>query len=408
MPLKMKLKTLSAALSAAFIALAALAGTAQAQKFEGLALTPPMGWNSWNTFQTQINEELIKGVADAMIANGMRDAGYNYIVLDDGWMAWQRDENGDLIAHPERFPSGMKALADYLHERGFQFGLYNCAGTKTCAGYPGSMGHEYQDARVYASFDVDYLKYDWCNTGTRDAKEAYTTMRDALYAAGRPVVFSMCEWGTAKPWLWAEDVGHLWRTTGDIMDCYDCTQRWSLGWKTIVDMQHENDVASHAGPGHWNDPDMMEVGNHGLTLAESRAHFSFWCVLAAPLIAGNDVRNMTPEITAILTNKEAIAIDQDPLGKQGFRFYRDDEREIWIRDLENGDVAVLVLNATDDKRVTEVDAKHLIDGYLWNSKEWGIRDIWQGKDLGTTLENPVIARELDPHDVMFFRLSKIR
>ena len=297
----------------------ALASAAFAQKFDGLAATPPMGWNTWNTFACDISEALIKETAEAMIASGMRDAGYVYVVLDDCWMVKERDPDGDLVGDPAKFPSGMKALGDFLHGKGLKFGIYNCAGTKTCAGYPGGRGHEYQDARLYASWGVDYLKYDWCSTGTANAQETYKTMRDALHAAGRPIIFSMCEWGTAEPWKWAADVAHLWRTTGDIIDCYDCITGWSTGWKVILDKQVE--LAKYAGPDHWNDPDMMEVGNEGLTFAESRAHFSLWCMLAAPLIAGNDVRKMTSEIRALLTNRKTIAIDQDPLGKQGTRFY---------------------------------------------------------------------------------------
>ena len=217
--------------------LLALFSPALAQKFTGLAPTPPMGWNTWNTFAANINETLVHETAEVLIASGMRDAGYTYIVLDDAWMAKQRDADGNLVPDPAKFPSGLKALGDFLHARGFKFGIYNCAGTETCGGYPGGRGHEYQDARLYASWGVDYLKYDWCNHGTADARETYKTMRDALHAAGRPIVFSLCEWGQNKPWEWAADVGHLWRTTGDITDCYDCQKEWSMGWKRILDAQ---------------------------------------------------------------------------------------------------------------------------------------------------------------------------
>lgn len=398
-------------LTCALAGLAAALCSAQAEKtkFEGLAPTPPMGWNSWNTFATNIHEDLIKGVAEAMIANGMRDAGYTYINIDDGWMAPERDAAGNLVAHPDRFPSGMKAIGDYLHERGFKFGVYNCAGEKTCGGYPGSQGHEFQDALKYAEWGVDYLKYDWCYTGTRDAVEAYQTMAKALVAAGRPVVFSLCEWGDHEPWKWGSEFGHLWRTTGDIIDCYDCNQQWSRGWKVILDMQmdlvdgHEG-LEQFSGPDGWNDPDMMEVGNEGLTFAESRAHFSFWCLLAAPLIAGNDVRHMTPEITAVMTDRDAIAINQDPLGKQGFRYYQDPEREIWVRKLEGGDWAVIALNADDDTRETEIDFATM---WLFGSDEFAIYDIWEKKDLGKKSDHPVLSRALAPHDVMFLRLKKL-
>jgi len=196
-----------------------------------------MGWNSWNTFGVAVDEKLIKEMADAMISSGMQKAGYNYIVIDDGWEAMDRDPQGKLIPDPKRFPNGMKVVGDYLHSKGFKFGIHNCAGTKTCSGYPGGRGHEFEDARTYASWGVDYLKYDWCNHGTANAEETYKTMRDGLYAAGRPVVFSLCEWGNNKPWLWAQDVGHLWRTTGDITDCYQCQDVYATGWKYILKSQ---------------------------------------------------------------------------------------------------------------------------------------------------------------------------
>ncbi|HEY0946563.1 MAG TPA: glycoside hydrolase family 27 protein [Opitutaceae bacterium] len=374
-------------------------GSAHAQKFPGLAQTPPMGWNTWNTFASDINEALVQETAEAMIKNGMRDAGYVYLVLDDTWSTRERDANGNLVADPAKFPSGMKALGDFLHERGFKFGIYNCAGKQTCAGYPGSQGHEYQDARTYASWGVDYLKYDWCNTGTRDAREAYSTMRDALHAAGRPVVLSLCEWGTAKPWEWAQNVGHLWRTTGDIYDSYDGKKGWETGWKNILDAQVE--LAKYAGPGHWNDPDMLEVGNAGLTFAESRAHFSFWCLLAAPLMAGNDVRSMSPEIRAVLTDQEAIAINQDSLGKQGFRVLAEPGRqiEVWARELNNQEWAIGVLNTGDTATDLTVEWHrfHFLHG------TYAVRELWSKQSAGDTQKS--YTRSVDSHDVMLFRLT---
>lgn len=377
-----------------------LPAAVMAKKFEGLALTPPMGWNTWNTFGVNINERLIKETAESMIASGMRDAGYVYIVLDDAWLAKERDAEGNLVADPVKFPSGMKALADYLHQKGFKFGIYNCAGNKTCAGYPGGRGHEYQDARTYASWSVDYLKYDWCNHGTADAKETYKTMRDALYAAGRPIVLSICEWGNNKPWLWAKDIGHLWRTTGDITDCYDCQEVYSMGWKVILDSQVG--LEKYAGLGHWNDPDMLEVGNPGLSLAESRAHFSLWCMLAAPLMAGNDVRKMSGEVRDILTNKEVIAIDQDPLGKQGYQFMKHPGKEIWVKQLSDGKWAVCFLNDSDSPLQIRLKWSH-----LWFLKgTYEVRDLWQKKDLGTTKDD--FAGEIASHDVLLFRLSPVK
>jgi alpha-galactosidase len=212
--------------------------TANAQKFEGLALTPPMGWNTWNTFASNINEALIRETADLIVTSGMRDAGYTYVVIDDTWSLRERDAQGNLVPDPQKFPSGMKALADYVHGKGLKLGLYSCAGDKTCAGYPGSWGHEFQDARSFASWGIDYLKYDWCNRGTADARDAYKRIRDALYAAKRPVVLSICEWGQNKPWEWGAEYGHLWRTTGDIYDSYDGRKAWEMGWKRILDAQY--------------------------------------------------------------------------------------------------------------------------------------------------------------------------
>ena len=390
-----------------------LAGAAPvfAQKFEGLALTPPMGWNSWNTFASHINETVVKETADAMVANGMRDAGYQYIVIDDCWALKDRDANDQLVPDPAKFPGGLKALGDYLHARGFKFGMYSCAGSKTCGGYPGSMGHEYQDARQFAAWGVDYLKYDWCNVGTRDAREAYTTMRDAIHAAGRPMVFSICEWGTAKPWEWAADVGHLWRTTGDILDCYDCKQRWAQGWKVILDLQSslvqpafgpDDSIGKYAGPGHWNDPDMLEVGNAGLTLPEARAHFSMWCMLAAPLIAGNDVRHMMPEIRAILTDRDVIGIDQDPLGREGWRYRAEPGREIWVRQLAGGAWAVALLNTGAAAADLALDLPSM---WVFEGK-FAVRDVWAKKDVGTNAQ--ILTAHLASHDVALLRLTPVK
>jgi len=393
---------------AAFAAAMTLTPLAHAQKFTELAQTPPMGWNTWNTFASNINEALIRETADVMVANGMRDAGYIYIVLDDTWSAMERDAQGNLVAHPEKFPSGMKALGDYLHERGFKFGIYNCAGTKTCAGYPGGWGHEFQDARTYASWGVDYLKYDWCFSGTANAPDAYRRMSAAIRAAGRPVVLSICEWGQSKPWEWAGEVGHLWRTTGDITDCYDCQQRWERGWKVILDLQvsqvqphtGQNDgIEKFAGPGRWNDPDMLEVGNAGLTFEESRAHFSMWCMIAAPLMAGNDVRHMTPEITALLTNREALAINQDKLGKQGWRYHASSTKEIWVRELDGGDWAVCMLNVGAAPAELTIDWDHM----WFLPKEAKVRDVWAAKDLGA--KGHALTRTIASHDVVLLRLT---
>jgi len=370
-----------------------IASSGFGQKFEGIAPTPPMGWNSWNTFESRISESLIEQTADAMIANGMRDAGYVYVNLDDTWSAKERDADGDLVADPVKFPHGMKALGDYLHARGFKFGIYNCAGSLTCAGYPGERGHEFQDARRYASWGVDYLKEDWCYTGTANAPETYRIMRDALRGAGRPVVLSLCEWGQSRPWLWAGPVAELWRTTEDIYPSFERV-------KQILDLQVG--LAGYAGPGHWNDPDMLEVGNGSLTPAESRAHFSLWCMLAAPLIAGNDVRNMAPGVRDVLTNREAIALDQDPLGHEGFRFRVDAQKhvEIWAKELSGGEWAICLLNDGTVPVSYTVDWQ---DMTFLPGQYYHLRDLWAKAPAGRT--PALYSTTIAPHDVALLRLK---
>lgn len=383
-----------------------------AQKFQGLALTPPMGWNSWNKFACDVSEELIRETADAMVASGMKDAGYEYIVIDDCWQV-SRDSLGFIVADPKRFPSGIKALADYVHSKGLKFGIYSCAGNKTCGGRPAGRGHEYQDALSYARWGVDYLKYDWCDTENLNAIGAYTTMRDALYAAGRPIVFSLCEWGNNKPELWAKEVGHLWRTTGDIYNCFDCVQNngtWkAFGVMQIIDKQ--DGLRKNAGPGHWNDPDMLEVGN-GMLLNEARAHFSMWAMLAAPLIAGNDLRKMTSETQSVLTNKEVIAIDQDSLGVQGFRYAVKDSVETWLKPLNDGAWAICLLNRSTSPKVVEMNWKTFsVSDSLSNrvlntmtKEQYKIRDLWLKKNIGDTRK--ILKTTVPAHDVLCLKLFK--
>jgi alpha-galactosidase len=343
----------------------------------GLAKTPPMGWNSWNKFGCDVSEKLIKEMADAMVSSGLKDAGFQYIVIDDCWQV-SRDANGNIVADAERFPSGMKALAAYVHGKGLKFGVYSDAGTGTCQNRPGSRGYEYQDARSYASWDVDYLKFDWCNTTTQDAKASYSLMSDALKKSGRPIVFSLCEWGKAQPWLWAKDVGNLWRTTGDIVNCWDCKEKWGgLGVVHILDLQVG--LETYAGPGHWNDPDMLEVGNGKLTPTENRAHFALWCLLAAPLMAGNDLRTMDADTREVLTNKEVIAVNQDPLGMQGRRVAKDGDTEVWAKQLQDGGRAVGLLNRSGAEQKITVKWEDL--GYP-GSIPAKVRDLWQHKDMG--------------------------
>jgi alpha-galactosidase len=373
-----------------------------AQKYDQLAKTPPMGWNSWNKFGCNVSETLIMGMADAMVSSGMKDAGYLYIVIDDCWQV-SRDENGQIVADKDRFPHGIKYLADYVHSKGLKFGIYSCAGTLTCAGRPAGRGHEYQDALSYARWGVDYLKYDWCNTGTQEPKASYSIMRDELFAAKRPIVFSICEWGSNKPWEWAGQVGHLWRTTGDISDT----------WNSMIEIfSEQKDLARYAGPGHWNDPDMLEVGNGGMTTEEYKTHFSLWCMLAAPLIAGNDLQNMNPDTKSILVNKEIIAIDQDSLGRQGVCWRDNGDYQIWMKVLANNEKAICLLNKSDEKKSVLVDFALLAKA---STERWGppsplklenftVRDLWDHKDL--VLKETSMYVDLLPHSVKVYRFIK--
>ena len=381
-----------------FVAALLLAAVAPAKAGDGLALTPPMGWNSWNKFQCNVSEQLIRGAADALVASGMKDAGYQYVVIDDCWQV-SRAADGTIVADAQRFPSGIKALADYVHSKGLKFGIYSDAGTQTCAGRPGAKDHELQDARTYASWGVDYLKFDWCHSEGQDQREAYQKMSQALRASGRPIVFSMCEWGSSKPWLWAQGVGQLWRSTGDIQDCWDCGKEWGgMGVSHIVDLVAE--LYPYAGPGHWNDPDMLEVGNGGLTLAENRAHFSLWCLLAAPLMAGNDVPAMTPEIKEILTNPEAIAVDQDPLGVQGRRVKDEGAKEVWMKPLADGSRAVILFNRGSETGPIAVDWQDI--GLAPGTKAV-VRDLWKKADVATVAGR--FEAKVGSHDVAFLRIS---
>ena len=401
----------AACLTLGAAAVLAAAASAQQPDASHLALTPPMGWNSWNKFGCNVSEQLIRETADAMVRSGMRDAGYQYVNIDDCWHG-TRDSLGFIRPDSARFPSGMKALADYVHTRGLKLGIYSDAGSKTCGGKPGSRGYERQDALTYAKWGVDYLKYDWCNAEALSAHGAYLTMHDAIAGAGRPMVLSICEWGTNKPWEWGPSVGQLWRTTGDIgasfaadVDRGDWKQ---LSVLSIIDLQPP--LRRYAGPGHWNDPDMLEVGN-GLTAAEDRAHFSMWSMLAAPLIAGNDLRSMPPEVAAVLTNREVIAVDQDSLGIEGFRYSARDSVEIWFKPLARGDWAMAVLNrATSPRHVSFDWQREAVSDSLsgraaaFATTRYAVRELWARKDMGTTQR--ALSAEIAAHDVLMLRLAK--
>ncbi len=383
-------------------------------KFDGLAMTPPMGWNSWNTFQTNINEKLVKETADIMVVSGMAAAGYNYIVLDDGWMAKERDKEGNLVPDPIKFPNGMKSLIEYVHSKGLKFGLYNCAGTNTCAGYPGTRGYEYQDARFYANLNIDYLKYDWCNTQGINAKEAYATMSNALKTAEKPIVFSLCEWGDNQPWNWAKPIGNLWRISGDIYPCFDCEFKhkdgnWS-SWGFMKILEMRKDIRKFSGPDHWNDFDMMEVGD-GMTNIEDKTHFTMWCMMASPLIAGNDLRKMAKETLALLTNRELIAINQDKLGIQGFKYAEEDGLEVWVKPLSDGNWAITFVNRTDASKKINFDWKqqNIKDADFnfetnFSTTIYKIKNLWKNKEYGDTKKS--FVSDLASHDVIVLKLIK--
>ena len=356
-----------------------------------------MGWNSWNRFACNINEKLIRETADALVSSGMKEGGYQYLVIDDCWHG-DRDAHGDIQADVQRFPSGIRALADYVHSKGLKFGIYSDAGSKTCGGRPGSRGYEFQDAAQYARWGVDYLKYDWCNTATQNAEASYRTMREALNHTGRPIVFSMCEGGTAKPWLWAAGVGNLWRTTGDIDDKWEGKFDYKLGLMTIVDLNEP--LYPFAGPGHWNDPDMLEVGNGGMSADEYRTHFSLWAMMAAPLIAGNDVAHMSADTRSILLNREVIAIDQDPLGHAGHRVRKTGDIEVWSRELAGGNRAVLLLNR--GKTPADISVEWAEAGYP-ATLAIRVHDLWQSRDLGV-LKDSYTARGVPAHSVVMLTL----
>jgi alpha-galactosidase len=381
------------------------------QKFPNLAPTPPMGWNSWNTFKTNINEKLIKDVADAFVKDGYKEAGYKYIIIDDCWSLKQRDADGNLVPDPAKFPGGMKALADYVHSKGLKIGIYGCAGTRTCGDYPGSEGYEIKDAKLFASWGIDYLKYDWCNTSGLNAEKAYTTMRDALYATGRPIVYGICEWGDNQPWLWAKNIGHLWRISGDIAPCFDCVVDHGSykDWGVMKVVYMRKDIRKYSGPDGFNDFDMMEVGT-GMTENENRSHFTIWSMLASALIMGNDIRTADPPTVAILTNKDMISINQDPLGIQAFKYKDIDSTEVWVKPLKNKEWAVCFLNRKrvpvalefnwSENKLIDPDFDFKVD---FSKEKFNLFSVWTGKQTGTTGET--LKTKLEGHNVLVFRLS---
>jgi alpha-galactosidase len=399
---------ISASLCLAALALASMATAAQSSSSASstkVAQTPPMGWNSWNYFHRNVTDQDVRNAADALVSSGMRDAGYIYVNIDDTWEG-ERDANGVLHTN-SKFPD-MKALADYVHSKGLKLGIYSGPGSRTCAGFPASLDHESQDAQLYASWGIDYLKYDLCSfrkdvmaaQAPNDKAEqmrlmvaAYDKMGKALRATGRPIVYSLCQYGWDAVWEWAPSVGgNLWRTTGDIRP----------EWQSIYSLMNEQaGLAKYAGPGHWNDPDMLEVGNGKLTLAENRTHFSMWAMLAAPLLAGNDLPHMTPEVRDILTNRDVIAIDQDRLGREGTRIYSEGEVDIWTRHLSGGAMAVAIVNAGSDRYSTH--PFHLDLARLGLHGPQKGKDLWTGKEVTLSDHMPI---EIASHDILLVRIPQ--
>jgi len=359
----------------------------------GLARTPPMGWNSWNKFAGRVDDPAVRAMADAMASNGMKEAGYQYINIDDTWEAG-RDAQGNITTNT-KFPD-MKALADYVHAKGLKIGIYSSPGPNTCAGYEGSYGHEEQDARTYAAWGIDYLKYDWCGARNlytdQEMRALYQVMGDALLKTGRPILYSLCQYGRAEVWKWGADVGgNAWRTTGDIRDTWDSMT--TIGFS-------QDELAPWAAPGHWNDPDMLEIGNGGMTDDEYRTHMSLWSILAAPLLAGNDLRNMTPAILEILTNREVIAINQDTDGKQGRRITKSGDQEVWARPLSGGAQAIGLFNRGGSPAKITVNWPDLGQ----KAAPSRARDLWAHSDL--KLGGAEYVATVPAHGVVMLRVSK--
>ncbi|WP_101257575.1 glycoside hydrolase family 27 protein [Streptomyces barkulensis] len=401
--------TVTACVTASAVS-AASAGTAAEVAPGSPALTPPLGWNSWNSFGCGITETQVREAADAMVSSGMRDAGYEYVVVDDCWFDPQRDSAGNLRANPAKFPSGMKALGDYIHGKGLKFGIYQAPNEKTCAqgvgtypGSTGSRGHEAQDAATFASWGVDYLKYDWCSgSGTLSEQIArFTIMRDALRATGRPIVYSInpnsFHAPTGDKYDWGE-VADLWRTTEDLLDIWQNgnTNSYPMGVGNVLDVTAP--LAAQSGPGHWNDPDMLVVGRPGLSLTESRSHFALWALMGAPLMAGNDIRTMSADVSAILRNPRLLAVNQDPLGAGGRRVRDDGATEVFAKPLSDGSVAVGLLNrGGSTTTITTTAAQVGLSGGPFT-----LTDLWTGTTSSTSGR---ISAGVPAHGVAVFRMT---
>lgn len=359
----------------------------------GLGLTPQMGWNSWNHFHCNVNDGLIRDTAKAMVDTGLHNHGYEYVNIDDCW-AKSRASDGTIQPDPNAFPD-MKKLADYVHSLGLKFGLYSDAGTKTCAGRPASLGYETNDANTYAQWGVDYLKYDNCNNGGSKPEVRYPVMRDALNKTGRHIFFSMCEWGQDNPATWAPKVGNSWRTTGDIGD----------NWKSMISRADQNaGLWSYAGPGAWNDPDMLEVGNGGMTTDEYKTHFSLWCIMKAPLLIGCDLTKISDDALNILTNDCVIGVNQDPLGIQGNRTKQDGTSEVWQVPLKNGTRVALAVNRGDS--ATDITIQWTDIGFP-SSASANVFDLWDGSKMIGKFTGSVTAKAIPTHGVAMYRVEPV-
>ena len=386
-------------------------------EWEQLALTPPMGWNSWNSFGVNVSEQVLREVADVMVASGLKEAGYSYIVIDDFWHGGRDSLTGMLYADPDKFPSGMKALGDYIHSKGLKFGIYSDAGTKTCGEMPGSYGYEEKDAQLFADWGVDYLKYDYCfcpdfvsaNNDYRMAIDRYKAMGDALKATGRPIIYSICEWGPRSPWLWGREVGgHLWRTSYDVYDMWDSPRNEMSPIGIMASIDALANLARFAGPGGWNDPDMLVVGLNntgnikggGCNEIEYRSQMSMWCMVSAPLMIGSDIRNMDESTRNILLNKDIIAIDQDELGKQGFRVFRKDGLEAWQKPLSGDRVAIAYLNRNSWDGTLSASWEDL---ELDSDLRYSVYDVWEHEEVNH--KEGMLSASLKPHECQVFLLS---
>jgi alpha-galactosidase len=386
-------------------------------EWQKLALTPPMGWNSWNGLGKKVSESLIMETADSMVSTGLRDAGFKYIVIDDYWHGGRDSATGLLFPDPKRFPSGMKALADYVHSKGLKFGIYSDAGTQTCGEQPGSFGFEEKDAKLFAEWGVDFLKYDYCfcndfaseNNDYKMAIDRYKKMGDALKATGRPILFSICEWGPRAPWLWGKEVGgQMWRTSYDVHDFWDKPRNEISPIGILTSLDVAANLERFAGPGGWNDPDMLVVGlknkgnvkGGGCNEIEYQTQMSMWCMLASPLMIGCDIRNMDETTKRILLNKDIIGIDQDSLGKQGFRVYRYDGIEAFKKPLSVDRIAIAVLNRNSTGKKITISFKEL---ELDPTANFKVYDVWKHSELKQS--SGVLTADLKSHESQVFILS---